>query len=132
MDLYTSHQARRHEVRSVIPVWMFLIITCIDHPAAANQVFPVADGEDMSTTELLQRLGQAMGKPARLLPVPDVILAAGLRLMGKKNLADRLCGSLQVDISKARELLGWQPPITVDQGLRETAQWFLSARDKRS
>ncbi len=108
------------------------IVTCIEYPSPANEIFLVSDGEDLSTTELLQRLGQAMGKPARLLPVPDVILAAGLRLIGKKNLADRLCGSLQVDISKARELLGWQPPITVDQGLRKTAQWFLSARDKRS
>lgn len=95
-----------------------LIITCIDHPAAANQVFMAGDGQDLSTTELLRGVARAMGKPSRLIPVPSSLLMLGARLLGKKAVAQRLFGSLQVDITKARELLGWEPPITVEEGLR--------------
>ena len=99
-----------------------LIVTCITHPAAANQTFLVSDGEDLSTTDLLRRMGQALGKPARLLPVPPALLKLGAALLGKPELAQRLCGSLQVDISKTRELLGWVPPLSVDEGLRRAAK----------
>ena len=95
-----------------------LIMTCIDHPAAANQVFLAGDGQDLSTTELLRDVARAMGKPPRLIPVPSSLLTLGATLMGKKAMAQRLLGSLQVDISKARHLLGWEPPITVEEGLR--------------
>ncbi|TVT58066.1 MAG: SDR family oxidoreductase [Sedimenticola thiotaurini] len=95
-----------------------LIVTCIDHPSAANQTFLVSDDEDLSTTELLWRTAAALGKPARLVPVPQGMLVSGLRLLGKGDLAQRLCGSLQVDISKTRALLGWTPPVSVDEGLR--------------
>lgn len=94
-----------------------LIVTCVDSPAAANQVFLAADGQDISTTELLRNVANAMGKPARLLPVPSGLLMLGASLFGKKAVAKRLLGSLQVDISKARELLGWQPPVSVEEGL---------------
>jgi len=95
-----------------------LIIRCIDHPAAANQVFLAGDGEDLSTTELLRGVGKAMGKPARLIPVPAGLLQFGATLLGKKAMAQRLLGSLQVDISKTCELLDWKPPYTVEEGLR--------------
>jgi nucleoside-diphosphate-sugar epimerase len=101
------------------------IIACLDHPAAANQTFLVSDGEDLSTTELLRRMGVALGRPARLIPVPVSLLTAGAALLGRRDIAQRLCGSLQVDISKARTLLGWKPPISVDEGLRRTAKGFL-------
>jgi len=107
-----------------------LIVRCIDHPAAANQVFLVSDGEDLSTTELLCRMGAALGKPARLLLVPSRLLEVGAAMLGKQALAQRLCGSLQVDISKTRELLGWSPPVTVDQALRKTAEHFLQKRSR--
>lgn len=94
-----------------------LIITCVDHPAAANQVFLAGDGKDLSTTELLRGVATAMGKPSRLIPVPQSMLMFGARLLGKRNTAYRLLGSLQVDISKARNLLGWEPPISVEEGL---------------
>ena len=102
-----------------------LIVTCIDHPAAANQTFLVSDGEDLSTTELLQRMGQALNTPARLLPIPTSFLQAGATLIGKRNMAQRLCDSLQVDISKTRELLGWEPPVTMEHGLKRAAESFL-------
>lgn len=102
-----------------------LIVTCIDHPAAANQTFLVSDGEDLSTTELLSRMAKALGQSARLLPLPGWMLESSAKLLGKQALAQRLCGSLQVDITKTRELLGWEPPVSVDEALRRTAEHFI-------
>jgi nucleoside-diphosphate-sugar epimerase len=109
-----------HNKRSLVALdnLIDLIITCIDHPAAANQVFLAGDDEDLSTTELLQGVARAMGKPARLVPVPVGLLMFGATVVGKKAMAQRLLGSLQVDISKARNLLGWQPPLSVGEGLK--------------
>ena len=98
-----------------------LLITCMDHPDAANQTFLVSDGEDLSTTGLLQRLGQAMGRPARLIPVPPALLKLGAALIGKGDVAQRLLGNLQVDISHTRDTLGWTPPVRVDEGLRRAS-----------
>lgn len=102
-----------------------LIVTCIEHPAAANQIFLAGDGDDLSTTELLKVLCTMLGKPARLLPVSQRLLEFGLKMVGKSDVCQRLCGSLQVDISKARELLGWNPPLSVAEGLKKTAEWYL-------
>ncbi len=121
-----------HNKRSLVALdnLVDLIVTCIDHPAAANQVFLVSDGEDLSTSDLLRRMGRALGKPARLLPVPSKWLEFGERLLGKQALAQRLCGSLQVDISKTRELLSWTPPVSVDEALRKTAEYFIEQQSK--
>lgn len=105
-----------------------LIITCIDHPGAANQAFLASDGEDVSLTQLLRALGLALGRPARLLPVPAGVLRGAALLLGRRDLAQRLLGSLQVDIAKNRQLLGWYPPCTLEQGLNMTARSFLEAR----
>ena len=95
-----------------------LIITCIDRPKAANQVFLASDGQDLSTSELLLGLAKAMGRPARLLPIPGAVLSLVASALGKRTVADRLLCSLQVDISNTRTLLNWTPPITVEEGLR--------------
>ena len=94
------------------------IVNCITHPKAANQTFLVSDGEDLSTPDLIRRMARAMNRPVRLLPVPVWALKAGALLLGKGDAVQRLCGNLQVDISKSRTLLGWNPPISVDEGLR--------------
>ena len=107
-----------------------LIVTCVDHPAAANQVFLVSDGEDLSTTALLRRMGQALGVPPRLLPIPAWVLSGGASLLGRTALSKRLCGSLQVDIEKTRRVLSWQPPVSVDAALRATAQHFQELSNK--
>jgi nucleoside-diphosphate-sugar epimerase len=108
------------------------IVTCIDHPAAANQTFLVSDGESLSTAALLRRMGEALGRPARLIPVPVSLLKLGATMLGKPSIAQRLCGSLEVDIGKTRELLGWMPPISVDEGLRRTAaHWILLEQASR-
>lgn len=121
-----------HNRRSLVALdnLVDLIVTCINHPAAANQTFLVSDGEDLSTTELLRRMGVALGKPARLLPVPSRLLEMGATMLGKQALVQRLCGSLQVDISKTRELLNWTPPVSVDEALRKTAKHFLEQHAK--
>lgn len=99
-----------------------LLVTCLTHPAATAQTFVVSDGEDVSTTELLRRTAKAMGKKALLLPLPVFALELGASLLGKRALAQRLCGSLQVDIEKTRRLLGWSPPLTLDQGLKKAVE----------
>jgi nucleoside-diphosphate-sugar epimerase len=109
-----------HNQRSLVALdnLVDLIVTCITHPQAANQAFLVSDGEDLSTPDLIRRMARAMNRPALLLPVPVWALKAGALLLGKGDAVQRLCGNLQVDISKSRTLLGWNPPISVDEGLR--------------
>lgn len=103
-----------------------LIVTCLSHPAAANQTFLVSDGEDLSTADLLRRMGHALSTPARLFYVPTNLLKLGATLVNKDGVYQRLCGSLQVDIGKAQQLLDWKPPVSVDEGLRRTAEGFCA------
>lgn len=103
-----------------------LLLACEQHPAAAGQTFLAGDGEDVSTPELLRRLGLALDRRATLIPIPPFLLKTSFGLLGKADVAQRLCSSLQVDISAARELLGWTPPIDLDEGLRRTAVAFLA------
>jgi len=103
-----------------------LIVVCTRHPAAANQTFLVSDGDDLSTAELLKRMGRALGRNVLLPSVPVSWLEWAARWSGKKSIYDRLCGSLQVDINKTRQLLEWTPPLTVDEGLRLVAKEFHS------
>jgi nucleoside-diphosphate-sugar epimerase len=109
-----------HNQRSLVALdnLVDFIITCMSHPQAANQTFLVSDGHDLSTTELVRGLARAAGVPARLVPVPVWAMRAGAALLGRGDAVQRLCGNLQVDISKARDLLGWVPPVSVEEGLR--------------
>lgn len=109
-----------HNKRSLVGIdnLVDLIVRCIDHPAAANQVFLAGDGQDLSTPELVRSLAMAMGKRTCLISLPTGVLKFGATLLGKRALADRLLGSLQVDITKTRELLEWQPRHSVEEGLR--------------
>ena len=101
-----------------------LIVTCTKHPAAANQIFLVSDGEDLSTAQLLKRLGVAMGRPARLFYLPPLLLKLGATLLNKLDICQRLCGSLQLDIVKTEQLLGWTPSVSLGEGLRRAAEGF--------
>jgi len=97
-----------------------MLILCAEHPAASGKTLLVSDDEDLSTTDLLRRLGAAMGVQVRLLPVPRAVLLQAARLIGRRGEAERLLGSLQVEIGPTRKLLGWTPPISVDEGIRRT------------
>ena len=102
-----------------------LVQVCLSHPQAANQTFMVSDGEDISTTELLRRVAQGLGRQARLIPVPSGAIRALAGLLGKAEFAQRLCGSLQVDITKTRALLGWAPPVALADALNDAARQYL-------
>lgn len=119
-----------HNKRSLVALdnLVDLIITCIKHPSAANEIFLVSDDEDLSTSELLTRVSNAEGKQALLLPVNQKVLEFCLGLIGKKALAQRLCTSLQVDISKTKKLLNWKPQVRVDEALAKTAEQFLRTK----
>ncbi|WP_282384421.1 MULTISPECIES: SDR family oxidoreductase [unclassified Pseudomonas] len=118
-----------HNLRSLVSLdnVVDLVSTCVDHPHAPNQVFLVSDDEDVSTTQLMQRLLTFLGKKIWLVPVPVSLLKFFARLVGRGAVAQRLLGSLQVDIKKNRELLGWRPPFTLDEGLKATAEHFLES-----
>jgi UDP-N-acetyl-alpha-D-quinovosamine dehydrogenase len=115
--------------RSLVSLWNLcdFVARVLEHPGAAGRVWLVSDGEDVSTTELIRRLAAALGRPARLVPVPPVLLRVAGTVLGRKAQVDRLCGSLYVDISPAREELGWRAPVTLNDGLRRTCNAFRSA-----
>ena len=92
------------------------IIRVLDEPSARGETYVLADGEDVSTTELLQRLARSLNRPSRLFPVAPGLLESGLRFAGLGGWADRLICNLRVDIAKARKL-GWRPPLSFDDGL---------------
>lgn len=102
-----------------------LLVKCLDHPQAAGKVFLVSDGEDLSTTALLRRVAIAMGQPLLLLPVPPVMLQLGARVLGRPEVAQRLLGSLQIDMTFTQETLAWNPPMSVDEEFRRTIATFL-------
>ena len=116
-----------HNNRSFVAVdnLVDLILICLHHPAATNQTFLVSDGDDLSTTDLLRRMAKAFGISSRLVPVPVFLLRTVAFLLGKTDLTQRLCGSLQIDISRAKQLLGWTPKVSVDEALLKTAKHFL-------
>jgi len=113
-----------HNQRSLLALdnLVDFIVLCTHHPKAANEVFLIADGEDVSTTELLQKVAKAMGKKARLMPVPVGLMTFVAKLLGKEDVANRLFGSLQVDSTKARALLGWKPVVTMDEQLKKIVE----------
>lgn len=102
-----------------------LLITCLIHPGAAGKTFLVSDGKDLSTPDLIKKIARFMNRPSLLLPFPPKLLRFMGKLIGKEAVVDRLCGSLQVDISKAKNVLDWQPPLTVDEELRKTVAWYM-------
>lgn len=122
--------ANVHNKRSMVALenLVDLIKTCLDHPAAINQIFLVSDGEDLSTPELLRLTARALGGKAFLVPFPVIALTFIARLFGRPAIAARLCGTLQVDISKTRSMLEWTPPVSVDQALNTTARQYLESR----
>ncbi|HET8701112.1 MAG TPA: NAD-dependent epimerase/dehydratase family protein [Nitrococcus sp.] len=106
--------------RSFVSVYNLcdLLVRCIEHPAAAGQIFLASDGEDLSTPGLIREMAAALSRPVRLWPVPVPVLRLMGRLTGSLDEIDRLCDSLQMDIAKTRELLGWHPPLSIREGFR--------------
>jgi len=107
-----------------------LITTCIESPAASNKTFLVSDGDDLSTSELLRAMGQALSRPARLFPLPIGLMTVAARIIGKPAMAQRLFESLQVDISATRQTLNWSPPLSVGAAMKKTADDFIASRNE--
>lgn len=105
-----------------------LLTCCIGAGAAAGETFLVSDNEDLSTTQLLGHLARTLGSPFSLFPVPALILRVAGYAIGKGNVAQRLCGSLQVDISHTRETLDWLPPVRVIDALQATAAAYRAEK----
>jgi UDP-glucose 4-epimerase len=114
--------------RSLVNIWNLcdLLVRVLERTAAPGRTWMVSDDDDLSTPELIRRIGRAMGRSVRLLPVPVGILRAVGGLMGRGAEVARLCGSLAVDIEQTRRELGWSPPVTVDEALARTVNWYLS------
>ena len=127
IPLPLAHVANQRSLVGIENLTHF-VIHCLQHPNAANQSFLVSDDNDLSTSELIQHLAQALGRQSLLFPFPEAVLRRLARIAGREAMLDRLYGSLQVDISKAHEQLGWHPPVSVDDGLLKTAQWYLEQR----
>ncbi len=117
-----------HNRRSLVALdnLVDLLIACTHHPDAAARTFLVSDGHDVATPELIRMLATAMDKRAWLLPVPSPLLVAGAKMLGKSAAADRLLGSLQVDIEQTRTLLGWKPLVSMETAIDATVAHFLS------
>lgn len=118
--------ARVRNLRSLVSLWNLVdaLIRIAEHPAAADRVWMVSDGMDLSTPDLIDALGLALGRPARLLPVPVPLLRLIGVLVGQRQELERLCNSLALDISPTCSLIGWRPTVTVDEGLARTVAWY--------
>ncbi len=116
-----------HNKRSFIYIanLIHFIIKCVSYPGAAGETFLVSDGVDLSTPDLIRKMGSYMNRATLLIPIPVSFLELTGRALARRSELDRLCGSLQVDISKTAQLLKWNPPFSQEVGLEKTVAWFL-------
>ncbi|WP_117236268.1 UDP-glucose 4-epimerase family protein [Vibrio maerlii] len=105
-----------------------LILTCCTHPRAAGETFLVSDGYDVSTTQLLRLVAGAMRKRPLLLPIPTSLIDLSAKLIGRPQISQRLCGNLQVDITKTRALLEWFPRVSFEEGIQRTVDAYLKTK----
>jgi nucleoside-diphosphate-sugar epimerase len=119
-----------HNQRSLVGVWNLcdLIETLLANPRPASGVWLVSDGEDLSTPDLIRRLGQALQRAVRLVAVPVPLLQVCAAIAGRRAEAERLCNSLTVSLTATREALGWAPPVSTDEALMRTAAWYRAQR----
>ncbi len=103
-----------------------LLLRCAQHPKAAGETFLAADGAALSTSDIIRCLASAFGRPAHLFPLPKAPLRLAAHALKREDIMNRLFGSLMVDSQKARRLLDWAPPLSVEEGFAQTAQWYLS------
>jgi len=113
-----------HNQRSLVGIdnLCHFISLCCQHPAAADQTFLISDDQDVSLTELITTIRRAVNRPAWLLSVPNTWLRSFFKLLGKDNLSDQLLANLQVDVSKAKQLLDWKPILRLDEGIKRAVK----------
>jgi nucleoside-diphosphate-sugar epimerase len=104
-----------------------LILTCCDHPAASGHIFLASDNHDVSTSQLIRTIAESLGKSPRLLPIPVSWIQLGASVLRKQYMAQRICGNLQVESRHTKELLGWSPPVTFEDGINKTVEAYLKS-----
>ncbi|MCY9864473.1 SDR family oxidoreductase [Vibrio coralliirubri] len=104
-----------------------LMLTCCEHPSAPGYTFLASDDQDVSTTQLMQTIAHAMGKSPRLIPIPMSWIQAGSSVLNKQHIAQRICGNLQVEIGLTKDILGWKPPVSFEQGIKRTVEAYLKS-----
>jgi len=100
------------------------LIHCIGYSKKIKGTFLLSDGNDLSTPDLIRLLAQCLGKKARLFPVPKGLMKGISSALGQRAAFDRLWGSLQVDICKARKTLDWTPKYTHQHEMQQTTDWY--------
>ena len=120
--------------RSFIGIDNFVdaLVRCVSESCVVGQTFLLSDGEDLSAPELVRRIATALGKQARLIPIPVSLLYAAAMVFGQKESVRRLCDSLRIDSSKLRSVLSWTPPFTVMEELTRTAAWYKQIRNEKA
>lgn len=103
---------------------------CVEHPAAANELFLISDGTDVSTPEIIYNLAKGMGRNAYLCPLPDSLMRWGASLLGKQAMYSQLCGSLAIDSRKTQNLLGWRPVVSAVDALQQAGREYVSLNNK--
>jgi UDP-glucose 4-epimerase len=116
-----------HNRRSLLYVGNLVdaIVVALQHSDAANKLYLLSDGQDVSTSQLVELIAKALKKPLRLFAVPQGLLRLVASLMGKSSAVDRLFGSLYLDSTKIQRELQWKPPFSLQEGLNETAHVLL-------
>ncbi len=103
---------------------MDFIMICFHNPSAAGEIFLVSDREDLSTPDLVQRIGGFLGRSTYLIPIPYPFMSIIAFITGKKDALDKLCHSLQVNVEKASNVLHWKPPFSINEELAQTIKWY--------
>ena len=118
----------KQNLRSLVSIdnLVDFIITCIDHKNAKNEVFLISDDNDISTAGLLSEISKGLGVKNKAVNIPPTLINKAAGALGKQGVAQRLSGSLQVDISKAKKLLGWQPKYSTSESIHKAAQFYKS------
>ncbi len=107
------------------------VVKCLQAPEAAGETFLLSDGEDVSSPDLIRRIGWALGNAPRVVPFPPSVIRTSARMIGRVATVEPLLDSLMVNGAKIRNLLGWRPSHGMDHGLRETARWFKNGRNRK-
>lgn len=118
--------------RSMVSVFNLcdFIVVCVQRSGISNEIFLVSDDQPLSITELLKGIAKHMNHKAKLFKISRRILMLAGVLTGKNAEISRLLDSLEVSIEKNNQLLGWNPPIPIDEGLRKTVEWYCKSQDK--
>jgi nucleoside-diphosphate-sugar epimerase len=116
-----------HNKRSLVFVGNLAsaISTCLEHPRAAGRVYMVSDNADVSTAQLIQEMAQALCRKANLLGISPWLIESLAALLGKRAAAQRLLGDLTVSPQALCEELDWNPPFSIQAGMKETADWYM-------